>query len=62
MSFKTLHPSTRDSHRAQITFMETTPDSFSYLTAVHGEMRHEELLAKQIFMYLDAPYWELLQV
>ena len=56
MSFKTLHLSTRESHQARIALMETHPDSFSDLTAVHGEMRYEELLVKQIFMYLDAPY------
>lgn len=59
MSFKTLQPFARDSHWAQITFMETHPDSFPYLTAVHGEMRHGELLVKHIFMYIYAPYWEL---
>ncbi len=49
MSFKTLHPFTRDSHQARITLMETHPDSFSYLTAVHREMRHEELLGETDF-------------
>lgn len=50
MSFKTLHSFTGDSHQAQITLMESNPDSFPYLTAVHGEMHHEASLAKQTFM------------
>lgn len=62
MSFETLLSFTRVSHQAPITLMEAHPHSFSYLTAVHGEIHHEELLVKQIFMYHNATYWELLQV
>lgn len=62
MSFKTLRPFSRDSHQARIILMETHTHSFADLTAAYGEMPHEELLVKQIFMYLDAPYWEPLQV